>query len=162
MFAHNVAAGHSRRGSLRVSDAGGSRRSYRNGRVDSAVAESTPFPKGPPKSGTPGWHLLSSARRLASSRERDRYILREKERMQTAKPEGEERGRSSKTDTLSHTNEHTRASPSPLLANFFKKIGETYAKNVLNSRFAPHSDPISLSISQSRTRPIQLWDSCSF
>jgi len=33
---------------------------------DSAVAESTPFPKGAPKSlvgGTPGWHLSSSARR---------------------------------------------------------------------------------------------------
>ena len=29
-----------------MSDAGGSRRSYRNGRVDSAVAERTPFPKG--------------------------------------------------------------------------------------------------------------------
>jgi hypothetical protein len=61
-----VAAGHSRRGSLQVNDAGGSRRSYRNGRVDSAVAESTPFPKGSPKlsvGGTPGWHLLSSARR---------------------------------------------------------------------------------------------------
>jgi hypothetical protein len=40
-----VAAGHSGRGSLRVSDAGGSRRSYRNGRVDSAVVESTLFPK---------------------------------------------------------------------------------------------------------------------
>ena len=43
--AYNLAAGNSRRSSLRVSDAGGSRRSYRNGRVDSAVAESTPFPK---------------------------------------------------------------------------------------------------------------------
>ena len=50
MPAYNVPAGHSRRGSVRVSDAGGSRRSYRNGRVDSAVAESTSFPKGPPKS----------------------------------------------------------------------------------------------------------------
>jgi hypothetical protein len=62
--AYNVAAGHSR-WSLRVSDAGGSRRSYRNGRA-SAVAEGTPFPKGPPKSsvgGTPGWNLSSSARR---------------------------------------------------------------------------------------------------
>ena len=36
----NVVAGHSRRGSLRVSNAGGSRRSYKNGRVDSAVAGS--------------------------------------------------------------------------------------------------------------------------
>jgi hypothetical protein len=48
-----------------VSDAGGSRRSYKNGRA-SAVAEGTPFSKGPPKSsvvGTPGWNLLSSARR---------------------------------------------------------------------------------------------------
>ena len=43
---YNVAAGHSRRGHLRVSDAGGSRRSYRNGRA-SAVAEGTPFPRGP-------------------------------------------------------------------------------------------------------------------
>ena len=42
----NVSAGHSRRVHLRVSDAGGSRRSYRNGRA-SAVAEGTPFPKGP-------------------------------------------------------------------------------------------------------------------
>jgi hypothetical protein len=35
-------------------------------RLNSAVAEGTPFPKGPPKSsvrGTPGWNLLSSARR---------------------------------------------------------------------------------------------------
>jgi hypothetical protein len=53
---------------LRVSDAGGSRRSYRNGRA-SAVAEGIAgitFPKGPPKSsvgGTPGWNLLPSARR---------------------------------------------------------------------------------------------------
>jgi hypothetical protein len=34
--------------------------------VNSAVAEGTPFPKGPPKSSvgrTPGWNLLSSARR---------------------------------------------------------------------------------------------------
>jgi hypothetical protein len=34
--------------------------------VHSAVAEDTPFPKGPPKSsvgGTPGWNMLSSARR---------------------------------------------------------------------------------------------------
>jgi hypothetical protein len=65
--AYNVAAGHSRwstyhaptlpavpscaradhsPGGLRVSDAGGSRRSYRNGRA-SAVAEGTPTPRGP-------------------------------------------------------------------------------------------------------------------
>jgi hypothetical protein len=37
-----------------VSDAGGSRRSYRNGRVNSAVEEGTPFPKGPPKSSVGG------------------------------------------------------------------------------------------------------------
>ena len=39
--------------------------SYRNGRA-SAVAEVTPFPKGPSKSsvgGTPGWNLSTSARR---------------------------------------------------------------------------------------------------
>ena len=62
--AYNVAAGHSRRGHLRVSDAGGSRGSYRNCRA-SAVAEGTPFPEGPPESsvgGAPGWHLSSSAR----------------------------------------------------------------------------------------------------
>ena len=62
--AYNVAAGHSR-WSLRVSDAGGSRRSYRNGRA-SAVAEGTSFPQGTPESsvgGTPGWNLSSSARR---------------------------------------------------------------------------------------------------
>jgi hypothetical protein len=60
---HNVAAGHSCRGHLRVSDAGGWRRSYRSGRA-SAVAEGTPFPEGPPESsvgGFPGWHLSSSA-----------------------------------------------------------------------------------------------------
>ena len=60
----NVAAGHSRRGHVWVSDAGGSRRSYRNGRAF-AVAEGTPFPEGPPESsvgGFPGWHLSSSAR----------------------------------------------------------------------------------------------------
>ena len=54
----NVAAGHSRRGHLRVSDAGGSRRSYRNGRA-SAVAEGTPFPEGPPKSSVGGGSLLA-------------------------------------------------------------------------------------------------------
>jgi len=62
--AYNVAAGHSQ-WSLRVSDVGGSRRSYRNGRA-SAVAEAIPFPKGTPKSsvgGTPGWNMLSSALR---------------------------------------------------------------------------------------------------
>ena len=60
---YSVAAGHSRRGHIRVSDAGGSRRSYRNGRA-AAVAEGTPFPEGPPESsvgGVPGWHLSSSA-----------------------------------------------------------------------------------------------------
>ena len=64
----NVYAGHSRQGHLRVSDAGGSRRSYRNGRA-SAVAEGTPFPEGPPESsvgGVPGWH--HPAHLLASSR----------------------------------------------------------------------------------------------
>jgi hypothetical protein len=55
MQAYDVAASHSR-WSLQVSDVGGSRKSYRNGRA-SAVAEGTPFPKGPPESsvgGTPG------------------------------------------------------------------------------------------------------------
>jgi len=42
----DVAAGHSRQGHLRVSNAGGSRRSYRNGRA-SALQRAPPFPRGP-------------------------------------------------------------------------------------------------------------------
>ena len=53
---HNVAAGHSRQGHLRVSDAGGSRRSHRNGRA-SALSRGAPKVVG----GGVSWHLSSSA-----------------------------------------------------------------------------------------------------
>jgi hypothetical protein len=49
-----------RQGHHRVSDAGGSRRSYRSGRA-SVVAEGNPFPEGAPKwsvGGFPGWHVI--------------------------------------------------------------------------------------------------------
>ena len=71
--------------------------------------------------------------------------------MQTAKPEGQERGRCCKTDTHTHSNEHTRAypSPAPSLPSLWPmtKTGETYTQKMMNTRFHPQSDRISLSLS---------------
>ena len=75
--------------------------------------------------------------------------------MQTAKPEGQERGRCCKTDTHTHSNEHTRAypSPAPSLPSLWPmtKTGETYTQKMMNTRFHPQSDRISLSLSLSFT-----------
>ena len=61
----NVAAGHSRQGHFRVIDAGGSRRSYRNGRAKFCSCRGHPLSRGAPKvvggGGVPCWHLSSSA-----------------------------------------------------------------------------------------------------
>ena len=67
----NVAAGHSRQGHLRVSDAGGSRRSYRNGRAKFCSCRGHPLSRGAPKVVGGGGFLAGTchpAHVLASSR----------------------------------------------------------------------------------------------